>query len=111
MLHQLNAIKTNTRSDLRGLSYTETAVALHASGVPSRLLRSATPAQLTEWAARGVELAGLGQVQSTARRTLALNIAATRKTGSTPAEDTEYSEMWSTQTAAQRCHNAAHRLL
>jgi hypothetical protein len=111
MLHQRTAVKADPRPVVHSLSYTETAVALYASGVPSRRLRSATPEQLTEWASRGVEMAGLDKVRATARRTLALNLASTRKTGSTPAEDAEYSAIWPSSSIAQRCHDAAWGLI
>src|SRR5260370_39164676 len=88
MLFQVTPVvgKSDT---VHGLSYTELAAALHASGIPSRHFRSATPEKLTDWAARGVVLAGIDKGLAPARRTRGLDRPAGRPGGSTPAVGAE----------------------
>jgi hypothetical protein len=93
---------------VRDLTYGELAVALNVSGVRSRRFRSASPAQLMEWAAQGLALSGIDCIRHYDRRTRYLNgIPDHRMSADHWAE---YAQMWPSFKARQRCHDAAWRL-
>ena len=108
-----NAAELATRYDaVRSLEYTELAVALYASGFRPSHLRSATTAQLMEWAAQGLALLGIDRVRVYARRTRRINGILADTGYNTAHEQAEYDRMWPcSRRTVQSCHDAAGRLV
>lgn len=98
----------NESETVLGLGYTELAVALNASGVRPRLFRSASVAQLTEWAAQGLALLGIDRVRHFAQFTRQLNPRPF--TSLSAWELAKYERIWPSLAAVQPCHDAAYRI-
>src|SRR5579875_2057907 len=105
-----HAMELPAGHDVHVLTYTELAVALNASGVHPKQLRSELePARLMEWAAQGLALLGIDLVRHFARRTCALNLLPWKCVSAEGRA--EYRLIWPRHEAFQPCHDAAHRII